>query len=248
MTASTFTLPEKPSKALYQVAGTMALLIALAGLIDALTSMGIEARDNRTVQAAEWFRLFQANRLAAFSSLGAINIITLSLGIPVYLAFNQAYRQQRPARVAFASVLFFAGTAVYLSSNAVFSLFALSQQVPAATAAQKPVLEAAAGALLAQGADLTSGTFPGLLLTQAAGLLMTSAMLRGSVFGRWAGRAGLAGFSLMIVFFSLTAFAPEHYAAAMLLAAPGGLLLTVYQLLLARAFFGLGKASAGGAK
>jgi hypothetical protein len=242
----TLFLPEPQSKTLYKVAGTMAVLIVVAGLIDALTSMGIEARDNRTVNILEWFTLFQTNRFAAFSSLGLINILSLSLGIPIYLAFNQAYRQERPVLTAFASILFFIGMAVYVSSNTVFPLFAISQQYSASPAAQKPVLEAAGRALLVQGADLTSGTFLGLGLTQMAGLLMTSIMLRGNVFSRWTGRVGLAGFSLMSVFFFLTAFAPERYATAMIIAAPGGLILIAYQILLARKFFEFGRAAPGG--
>ncbi len=229
------------SKALYKVAGTMALLIALSGMVDAISSTGIEARDNGAVSIIEWFTLFQTNRFAAFSSLGVINIITLSLGIPIYLAFTQVYRQHRPALAAFASVLFFIGTAVYLSSNTVFSLFAISRQYAAAPESKKPLLEAAGRALLAQGADLTTGTFVGLFLTQIAGLLITSGMLRGEVFGKWTGRAGLAGFSLMSVFFILTAFVPERYDTAMLIAIPGALTLTVYQILLARRFYQLGK-------
>jgi hypothetical protein len=230
-----------PSKVLYRVAGALALLIALAGLIDAVTSMGIEARDNSTVSIMQWFTLFQANRFAAFSSLGVINILTLSLGIPIYLAFIQAYRQHRLAHAALASILFFIGTAVYLSSNTVFPLFAISRQHAAAAEAQKPLLEAAGRALLAQGADLTPGTFVGLFLTQVAGLLITSIMLRGTIFGKWTGRAGLAGFSLMVMFFILTAFVPERYDNAMLIAAPGGLLLMAYQIMLARRFFQLAR-------
>jgi hypothetical protein len=229
------------AKALYRVAGTMAVLIVIAGLIDVLTSMGVEARDNRTVSILEWFALFQTHRFAAFSRLGVINITTVSLCIPVYLAFNQAYRRDRPALVAFASILFFVAAAVYLASNTVFSIFALSQQYLAAPDAYKPVLEVAGRALLAQGADLTPGTFVGLFLVQIAGLVMTGIMLRGTVFSKWTGRVGLVGFSLMAVFFVLTAFVPERYATAMLLAAPGGLFLMAYQLLLARRFFQLGR-------
>ena len=237
----TIVASDKGTKALYQVAGTMAVLIVLAGLIDAITSMGIEAQNNSTVPITEWFALFQAHPFEAFSRLGLINIITLSLGIPIYLAFTQAFRQNRPISTAFASILFFTGAAIYLSSNTVFSLFAVSQQYVTASVVQKPLLEAAGRSLLAQGADLTPGTFVGLFLTQFAGLLMTSTMLRGKVFGKWAGRVGLTGFILMTVFFILAAFVPTRYDMAMLISAPGGLLLMAYQFMLARRFFQLGR-------
>lgn len=241
----TMTIPNKPWKALYRVAGVMAILIILAGLTDAITSMGVEARDNSTISIIEWFTLFQTDRFAAFSRLGVINITTLSLCIPIYLAFTQAFartdRQHRPARAMLASILFFIGTAVYLSSNTVFSLFALSQQYATAAETQKPLLEAAGRAVLSQGADLTSGTFAGLFLTQIAGLLITSGMLRGTVFGKWTGWLGLVGFGLMSVFFILTAFVPDQYNTAMLIAALGALFMIAYQIMLARRFFQLGR-------
>jgi hypothetical protein len=231
----------KPWKALYRVAGVTAILIILAGLTDALTSLGVEARDNSIISVIEWFTLFQTNRFAAFSRLGVINITTISLCIPIYLAFARAFWQARPARALLASALFFCGTAVYLSGNTVFALFALSQQYATAAEAHKPLLEAAGRALLAQGADLTPGTFVGLMFTQVAGLLITSLMLRGEVFGKWTGWLGLLGFSVMSVFFVLTAFVPGQYSTAMLIAAPGALLMISYQGLLARRFFQLGR-------
>lgn len=232
---------EPQTKKLYQLAGILALMIMLAGLVDAATSMGIEARDNRTISAIEWFALFQNNRFAAFSSLGLINITTLTLGVPIYLAYTRAFRKDHPALAWFAAILFGAGTAIYLSSNTVFALFAVSNQYAGAPLSQKPLLEAAGQVLLAQGADLTPGTFTGLFLTQIAGILVTTTMLRGTVFSRRTGAAGLVGFSLMVVFFILTAFVPEHYDIAMLIAAPGGLVLIAYQVMLARRFFQLGK-------
>ena len=237
----TMVISEKQSKSLFRVAGAMAILIILAGLTDAITSMGVEARDNSAISIIEWFTLFQTNRFAAFSRLGAINTLTLSLCIPIYLAFAQAFRQHRPALAGLASILFFMGVVVYLSSNSVFSMFAISQQYATATEAQKPLLEAAGRALLAQGADLTPGTFVGLFFTQIAGLLITSGMLRGEVFGKWTGITGLVGFSLMSVFFILTAFVPAQYDTAMLIAAPGALVMITYQILLARRFFQLGR-------
>ncbi|HEX9028749.1 MAG TPA: DUF4386 family protein [Anaerolineales bacterium] len=229
------------TRTFYKVAGTLALCIVLAGIIDAVTSMGNEARANSTVSMMEWFNLFQTNRFAAFSSLGLINILTLSLSIPIYVAFTQVYRQSRPALATLASLFFFIGTTVYLSSNTVFSMFAISQQAAAAPAAQRPLLEAAGRALLAQGADLTPGTFFGLFFTQIAGLLITTTMLRGEVFGKWTGWAGLAGNCLMTVFFILTAFFPELYHIALLIAAPGALIMLAYEIMLARRFYQLGK-------
>jgi hypothetical protein len=229
-------------KAFYKLAGTMALLIVLAGLVDAITSsQGGEVKANSTVSIVEWFTMFQSSSFYAFSNLGLINIITLSLAVLVYLALYQAHRREQPTFAALAAVLFFIGTAVYLSSNTVFSLFGLSKQYALAAEAQKPLLEAAGHALLAQGADLTPGTFMGFFFTQSAGLLITSVMLRSKAFGKWIGGLGLAGYGLSSVFFVLAAFAPDNYASAMVFMMPGGLILLAYQILVARRFFQLGR-------
>lgn len=230
-------------KSFYKVAAILALLIVLAGLVDTVSSMlGGEAQENSTIDVAEFFALFQRRPFYAFSYLGMINIITLSLGIPIYLALYHAHRQAQPALAALAAVLFFIGTAIYISSNTVFSLFALSRQYAAAAEAQKPLLEASGRALLAQGADLTPGTFMGFFFTQLAGLLVTGGvMLPGKVFSKWTAWSGLAGFVLTSIFFVLSAFLPQRFALAMGFAMPGGLLLMAYQIMLARRFLQLAR-------
>jgi len=225
----------------YKVAGTMALLIVIVGIVDALSSdMGAGAQDNSTINITTWFELFQAKPFSTFSALGVMNITTLSMGLPMYVAFNRAFRQERPMLSGLASILFFIGTAVYISSNSVFSLFALNQEYAVATEAQKTLLEAAGQVLLAQGADLTEGTFDGIFLTQIAGLLISSLMLHSSQFSKWNGWAGVAGYGLMSIFFILTAFVPRYFDLAVKISLLGGLLLSAYQIMLAYRFLQLG--------
>jgi hypothetical protein len=227
-------------KDFYKVAGTAAVLIVLAGLVDTITSMlGGEARETSSVSVLEWFTLFQSNPFYALSNLGLINIITLTLGIPLYLALYNIHRRDNPGFAMLAAALFFIGTAVYTSTNTVFSMFALSDQYEAAAVSQKALLEAAGRAVLAQGADLTPGTFMGFFFTQTAGMIMTSVMLRARVFSNWTARVGLVGFVLTSIFFLLAAFMPASYGAALIFAMLGGLLLLGYHLMLARRFFQL---------
>ena len=229
-------------KGFYKVAGTMALLIVLVGLVDTVTSMmGGEAHVNSAVSVADWFTLFQTNRLAALGNLGLFNILTLSLGIPLYLALLNVHRQNNPSFAALAVILFVMGTAIYISSNTIFSMLALSSQYADASEAQKPLLEAAGRALLAQGADLTPGTFMGFLFTQSAAMLMAFVLLRGGIFSKVASWLGVTGFGLMLIFFAVAAFAPEQFTTAMMISAPGGLLLIAYHILLARRLFQLAR-------
>ncbi len=238
----TFPLTASRPKTLFKTAAVMALLIAAAGLIDAVTSnMGASATENTTIGAAAWLALFHDHPFTAFSCLGMINILTLSFGIPVYLALFQAQRKQFPALAGLAALLFFMGAAVYFSTNTVLPLYGLSRQYTDAPAGTRAMLESAAQALLAEGADLTPGTFPAFFLTQTAALLMTGLLWKSRLFGRWTAGAGLAGSALTSVFFVLAAFAPGAFSTALLFGMPGGMLLTVYQVLLAVHFFRMAK-------
>ncbi len=229
-------------KIFYKLAGVMAILIAVVGMVDAITSnLGAEAVDNGSVAIAEWFSLFQTNRFFAFSSLGMVNIITLSLGIPVYIALAHVFSPVRQSVAALAAIVFFIGVAVYLASNTVLPLYTLSDHYALACGAHETALEAAGLALLVQGADLTPGTFIAFALTQTAGLCMTWIMLNNNLFGKWIGWIGLLGYSMTSVFFCLAAFTPDKYGTAMAFAMPGGFLLVAYQVLLALKFFQLGK-------
>lgn len=228
-------------KTFYRVAAIASLLIVLAGLVDSFTSMAAgEAAENSSISIGAWFTMFTARPFYAFSGLGIFNILTLSLGIPIYVAFHNLFHPRYPV-AALAGVLFLIGVAVYMSSNAVFPLYALSRQYVTAAAGQQPLIEAAGRAALAAGADLTPGTFLGFFFTQTAGLLITSLMLRGHIFRKFTALTGLLGFVLTSIFFVLAAFSPRHFALAMSFAMPGGLVLIVYQILLARRFFQLAR-------
>ncbi len=227
-------------KGFYTFSGVMALLIILVGLLDIVTSLGSsEIQANSAIGITAWFSLFQTDLLSALGNLGLFNILTLSLGIPVYLALFNIHKHIHPSFAALAAILFFTGTAIYLSSNTMLSMLALSQQYSTAADGQKLLLEAAGRALLARGADLAPGTFIGFLFTQSAGLIMALVLWKGGIFSRVTGWLGAAGFGIMLVFFTLAAFVPAQFNTAVMISAPGGLLLMVYQVLLARKFFQL---------
>ena len=227
-------------KGFYKFSGVMALLIVLVGLVDIITSLSnSEIQANSAIDIAAWFSLFQTDLLSALGNLGLFNLLTLTLGIPLYLALFNIHKHHHPAFAALAAILFFMGTAIYLSSNTVLSMLALSQQYSTAADAQKTLLEAAGRALLARGADLTPGTFIGFLFTQSAGLMMAFVLWKGCIFSRVTGWLGAAGFGIMLVFFTIAAFVPAQFNTAIMISAPGGLLLMAYQVLLALKFFQL---------
>lgn len=225
-------------KNFYTIAGLAALLIVAAGIADTILSMVAgEAAPNHAVPVTEWFHLFETSPITALSNLGLINIITLSLGIPVYLALFHVHRQTNPAFAGLAATLYFIGVAIYISSNTVFSMLAISSQYALASDSQRVFLEEAARAALAQGADLTPGTFMGLGYTQLGGLIMALVLLRAGVFSKKTAWPGILGFACMLIFFILTAFVPQLFSTAMLTSLIGGLALMIYHILIAFRLF-----------
>lgn len=229
-------------KNFFKMAGVCALLIVLMGLTDVVLSMSAEeATINSAIQVQEWFDMFQSKPISAFSNLGMINIINLTLTIPIYLALVYAQRKSCPAFGLLAAVIFLIGTVVYFSSNTVLPMFALSRDYISASTVEKPLIEAAGRALLARGADLSAGTFFGLFFSQIGGLWMGFVLLKTKFLGKVAPWIAIAGYTFMLIFFVISAFIPSQFNVAMMISAPGGILLMAYQIFIALKFFQLSK-------
>jgi hypothetical protein len=230
-------------KRLYLFAAIAAILVVLVGVLDIALSMRVsEAQENSTVSIIQWFTLFQNNAFESFRQLGLFNIINLLLAVPLYLALHHLHRETQPAFSSLSVLLFSIGTAIYISSNSAFPLFAISRQYAAAPEAQKAALELIGQAALAQGADLTPGTFMGFILTELAGMLMAFVLLQGGLFGKVTAWVGMLGLGVLAIFNVMVAFTPELFNVAMSIAMLGGPLSMVFYILLARRLFQLAKA------
>jgi hypothetical protein len=229
-------------KPFYRLAAVAALLIVAVGLTDMIVSMSAgESAVNSAVTVNEWFALLASRPFAALGNLGLFNLLTLTLGIPVFIALFHAHRESDPGFAALAAVSYFIGAAVYFASNTIFPMLTMAAQYALAPAAEQPLLEATGRTLLASGVDLSAGTFLGFFFSQLAGVIMGIVLIRGQRFGKVAGWLAVIGFSLMLVFFYISAFIPARFNTAMLISAPAGLLLMVYQVLLAIKFFAAAK-------
>jgi hypothetical protein len=229
-------------KSFFRLAGICAVLIILMGLTDVvLSSTAGEVTVNSMVPVREWFEMFRLKPVSAFSNLGMINLINLTLEIPIFIALIYAQRKSVPAFSLLAGILFLIGVVVYYSSNTVLPMYGLSKEYTLAVDAEKPLIEAAGRALLARGADLSLGTFSGFLLSQSAGLLIGFILLKTKFLGKLAPWIAIAGYSFMLAFFIISAFNPAQFNLAMILSAPGGLLLMAFQVFIALKFFQLSK-------
>ncbi len=214
-------------------AGAAALIVLLALLDLGLMFLPGTGFDPGTLGAVDWLEAFQANRLLGLRNLGFLNMLTISLTIPVFLALYALQRQKDGLYLTLALLLVCIGAAIYIANNVSLPMMALSDRYAAAPVEQRPELIVAAQALLAR-EDLTAGAFPGFLFPELAGMLMGVAMLRGGVFGRRTAWAGILGEGLLLALNVCAAFLPAVYTVVVMpLSVIAGPLVLVWFVLVA---------------
>jgi hypothetical protein len=230
---------------LYRIGGTTALLAILVALTDiCLTFLPAGAEQPGTMNAIDWFHLFQDNWFFGLRNLGLLpNILTLILLIPLFLSLYAAHHRINKPYAMLAMILSLVGTAIYLSNNAAFPMWALSAKYAATTETQRTLLAAAGEAVLARGEDFTPGSFTGFLLAEAATFAMSLVMLRGGIFSKATAYAGILGGLFLTIFTVWATFIPVLFEVSMIVAMIGGLASIVWYVLTARRLFQLGRAS-----
>jgi hypothetical protein len=208
-------------KGLYQVGGVAGLLAAivfrrsLGAEVSLLHSMGIIRGGPAVVpvDAGDWYTLLQTRPLLGLTWLDTFDLVEYALLALLFLALFVALRQAAASTMVIATACGLVGVVVNFASNHAFSLLVLSDRYAgAATEAQKALYLAAGEALLAghnPGAVFQgSGAYLGLFLVLTAGLLVSLAMARTCVFGKWAAWMGILANAFGLCYFLALAFAP----------------------------------------
>jgi len=175
---------------LYRVGGLAAL--AVVALIPIQAAVVILWPPPTTV--LEYFSTFQSNPLLGLLDLDLLLIVDQLLIIAVLLALYAALRHSDPSLMLLGTALGVIGAVLFIvSREATFSMLFLSQQYgPASSEADRAALLAAGQTLL----TTYNGTafILGYCLSGVAMLLVSMVMLRGNLFSRATGIAGvLAG-------------------------------------------------------
>jgi len=229
---------------IYKLGGIAALSAVLVGILEILITF-LPGGNTPQKTVLDWFMLFQKNPFMGLRNLGLLNIFLNVLAIPTYLALYAAHRKtsERPF-AALATLISFLGIGVFFATNRAFPMLALSNQYVAATSdAQRAMLEAAGQSMLSVGASHSPGTFFAFFLLEAAGMLISIAMLRGGVFSKVNAYAGILGFAILLVFEYFSSFISGLSNATMMLSMFGGLLSMVWYILIARRLFQLAQSA-----
>ncbi|MCC6147217.1 MAG: DUF4386 family protein [Anaerolineaceae bacterium] len=232
----------------YKLGGLAALLIVLTALLEILITF-LPGGYATTETVIDWFRLFQDNWFLGLRNLGLLNIVMVTLGIPLYLALYIAHRSVNQPFAALAMIIAFIADATFFATNRAFPMLELSHRYAAATTeAQRGILEAAGQALLSVGQSHTPGTYLAFFLSEIAATLMAIVMLRGKVFSKAAAFAGMVGFGCLFIYDFFASFVPSSHDAVLTLAMVGGIASMVWYVLIARKLFQLGQDDRRGAK
>lgn len=160
----------------------------------------------------DWFMLLQNNKLLGLTLLNLFDLVNYALVGLIFLALFAALRRASQSWMVIAAALGFAGITVYFASNQAFTLLSLSQQYKAETTdAQRVMLLAAGQAILAihQNASYAgSGIYLSFLLVSVAGLIISTVMLRSSIFSKGTAYLGILANGFGLGYYIVFAFAP----------------------------------------
>jgi hypothetical protein len=220
----------------YRIGGVAVLIAIPIYLLDIGISLAVEGADIRpdALTAINLFALYQENWLLGFRALGLINVATLAVSVPLFVALYGAHQQECRAYAALALIVWLVGATVYISNNAAIPMSALSSKYASATTdSQRTLLAAAGEAMIARGADFTPGSFVGFFLTEIAAIGFSLIMLRSGVFGRATAYLGIVGFVLLSIFTVCSTFFPSLFEVGMIIAMVGGLSGMAWYMLIA---------------
>lgn len=228
-------------QSLYKASGMAALVVLFTALAEILITF-LPGGYATAETIIDWFRLLQDNWFLGLRNLGLLNIVMVTLGIPVSFALYVAHRRADHIFAALAIIISFLGVAVFYATNRAFPMLDLSNHYAVATSETERTMLAAAGrAMLSVGQSHTPGTFLAFFLSEIGGIAISVVMLRGRIFSRAAAYAGIVGFGLLFIFEILSSFVPSLHSVALIPAMMGGLANMAWYILIAQRLFQLGQ-------
>lgn len=228
----------------YRIGGVAILVAIPIYLLDIGISLTVRGADIRpdALTAIDLFALYQENWLLGFRTLGLINVATLTISIPLFVALYGVHRREWGAYVMLALIIWLVGATVYISNNTALPMSVLSGKYAIATTdSQRALLVAAGEAMIARGADFTPGSFLGFFLTEIAAIGFSLVMLRSGLFGRATAYAGIVGFGLLTIFTISSTFFPALFDVGIVVATVGGLLGMAWYILVAIGLLRMGR-------
>jgi hypothetical protein len=187
-------LPEQGYAGIYLAGSISALVIVVIFLVEMLV---VVTKGLPPISVEEWFNIYRTSRAIGLIRTFALDIVAVSLHVPLYLALYYILRQtkERFGLLLVAIVFALIGVAVYLGTNTTFSMLSLSDEYSVATTEVHKVQLIGAGKAVLSVFNGT-GPFAAYALYSVAGILVSIVMLKGSIFGKATAIIGIVGNAL----------------------------------------------------
>lgn len=219
------TIPEDPLSqaspdwsALYRIGGFAAFALILYSVLTIVQMILLGGQPSNPEEA---FQLLRTNKVVALLRLDLPTIMILPLYYPVFLSLYAALKGTSRTIALLATALAFVGNTLVLSTPTALSLISLSNRYASATSdTARSQLLAAGEALMAADIWHNTGAILGGVLMQTGAVLISIAMLRGGVFGRFTAWLGIAMHGLDLAHILVGVFLPTTGVILMATAGP----------------------------
>jgi hypothetical protein len=224
-------------KSLYKLGGAAALIVVVLTVSEVI---GLTFYPQPSTVSG-WFMLFQSNRVIGLLDFWGLEVLMYGMFTFVFLALYVVLRRANESHMAIVLTLALLGIGVFFATNNPFAMLSLSDQYATATTdAQRSTLLAAGQAILANTSQRAVGGFNmALFLVSAAGLLVSSVMLRSRSFSRPTAYVGMLAHGLSLADYLRQALTSSA-AIALLVILPSALFLVVWFAMVGQRLFQLG--------
>ena len=227
-------------KRLYRIGGTSALIIIGLWIIQGVI---IIAMGPPPSTASGWFTHFEEYGLLGLLNSFLLDIVAVTLMIPVFLALYIALRRVADSLMAISGILVLMGITLSFATNVTLSMLYLSHQYAAATTEVQRSLYMAVGESILTNFNGTGSTI-GYLFMSIAGLIISIVMLRSKSFSKATAYTGILANAIQLAE-PPGAFVPasfyENMGIGFFLVAVSGVFFIPWYILSARALLRLGR-------
>jgi len=239
---SEFNGEERQFRSFYLVAAYCAVVVIAGSILDIIIGTALGGDLTSLPQSAIGrFIQFNENQWIGLYSLDLLNVVTTLILIPVFLSLFLAHRNVNYPVALLSLIIFCIGTAVFVCNNSALVMLELSKKYAGAAEPERILIAAAGETMLVKGAHGSPAVFIGFLLPILADIIIAFVMIGGRIFSRTAGYLGIVGNISLLSYLILVTFSPEMKSAAMVIAAPGGIMVIIWMILFTKKLFQLGK-------
>jgi hypothetical protein len=214
------------------ISGIIALGVLLLDIVFG-SSQGTADLNILPQTAVERYIQFKANPILGLYFLDLLNVINNFFMIPFLFAVTLVHRNKNIPLALLSFIIYTLGIVFFISNNVALPMYDLAAKYATETnETQKTLLAAAGEALLAKGAHGRPGNILGFVIPGIGIILYSIVLLQGKIFNKTISIIGLIAFIPLLLYAPLITFMPSTKSIALFIAAPGGIMMIVWMIMI----------------